>query len=447
MLQLKLVSKNYYVNWNIILFKAGFTKNPVFSIFYYMKIDISKIKTVEFEKGLKLCADIKSSFGSNEAYVVGGCVRDILRATAGQTEYPEIHDVDIATNMPMDMLIQKYKTASNNGEAHGTMLVFMGDIPFEVTQFRTDGTYSDGRHPDSVTFAKTFDEDVKRRDFTINAIGIDGDGTIIDPVNGVTDINNKLIRAVGNPRDRFREDALRIIRGIRFAINFGYQIEHKTREAMREMAYGLATISAERIRGEILKLDKSNGNFSKFIDVLDDINAIPYLRQFKNIDLKSMVWDAAKVWDFNNDNIFPFILLYSDDYQTSMHFFACTANECRKFKWYKKYKPYMAMRSSVVSWSILAEIYSGDYEFLFKLFNRTPDWKDREGIIRMILKESPVDKKAISKRLQESGIEPGPLFGEALRDCIEAAYFQKSTEIMKDPFYNIMQKCYILKNK
>jgi len=412
-----------------------------------MKIDISKIKTVEFEKGLKLCADIKSSFGSNEAYVVGGCVRDILRATAGQTEYPEIHDVDIATNMPMDMLIQKYKTASNNGEAHGTMLVFMGDIPFEVTQFRTDGTYSDGRHPDSVTFAKTFDEDVKRRDFTINAIGIDGDGTIIDPVNGVTDINNKLIRAVGNPRDRFREDALRIIRGIRFAINFGYQIEHKTREAMREMAYGLATISAERIRGEILKLDKSNGNFSKFIDVLDDINAIPYLRQFKNIDLKSMVWDAAKVWDFNNDNIFPFILLYSDDYQTSMHFFACTANECRKFKWYKKYKPYMAMRSSVVSWSILAEIYSGDYEFLFKLFNRTPDWKDREGIIRMILKESPVDKKAISKRLQESGIEPGPLFGEALKDCIEAAYFQKSTEIMKDPFYNIMQKCYILKNK
>jgi tRNA nucleotidyltransferase/poly(A) polymerase len=412
-----------------------------------MKIDISKIKTVEFEKGLKLCADIKSSFDNNEAYVVGGCVRDILRAAAGQTEYPEIHDVDIATNMPMDMLIRRYKTASNNGEAHGTMLVFMGDIPFEVTQFRTDGTYSDGRHPDSVTFAKTFDEDVKRRDFTINAIGIDGDGTIIDPVNGVTDINNKLIRAVGNPRDRFREDALRIIRGIRFAINFGYQIEHKTREAMREMAYGLATISAERIRGEILKLDKSNGNFSKFIDVLDDINAIPYLRQFKNIDLKSMVWDAAKVWDFNNDNIFPFILLYSDDYQTSMHFFACTANECRKFKWYKKYKPYMAMRSSVVSWSILAEIYSGDYEFLFKLFNRTPDWKDREGIIRMILKESPVDKKAISKRLQESGIEPGPLFGEALRDCIEAAYFQKSTEIMKDPFYNIMQKCYILKNK
>lgn len=412
-----------------------------------MKIDISKIKTVEFEKGLKLCADIKSSFGNNEAYVVGGCVRDILRAAAGQTEYPEIHDVDIATNMPMDMLIQRYKTASNNGEAHGTMLVFMGDIPFEVTQFRTDGTYSDGRHPDSVTFAKTFDEDVKRRDFTINAIGIDGDGTIIDPVNGVADINNKLIRAVGNPRDRFREDALRIIRGIRFAINFGYQIEHKTREAMREMAHGLVNISAERIRGEILKLDKSNGNFSKFIDVLDDINAIPYLRQFKNIDLKSMVWDAAKVWDFNNDNIFPFILLYSDDYQTSMHLFACTANECRKFKWYKKYKPYMAMRSSVVSWSILAEIYSGDYEFLFKLYNHTPDWKDREGIIRMILKESPVDKKAISKKLQESGIEPGPLFGEALRDCIEAAYFQKSTEIMKDPFYNIMQKCYIIKNK
>ena len=165
-----------------------------------MKIDISKIKTVEFEEGLKLCASIKSSFGDNEAYVVGGCVRDILRAAAGQTEYPEIHDVDIATNMPMDILTRRYKTASNNGEAHGTMLVFMGDIPFEVTQFRTDGTYSDGRHPDSVTFAKTFDEDVQRRDFTINAIGIDGDGTIIDPVNGVTDITNSYLRRRPGPQ-------------------------------------------------------------------------------------------------------------------------------------------------------------------------------------------------------------------------------------------------------
>lgn len=412
-----------------------------------MKIDISKIKTNELENGFKLCADIKASFEQNDAYVVGGCVRDIIRAELDQTSYPQIHDVDIATNMSMDMLIRRYKTASNNGEAHGTMLVFMSDIPFEVTQFRTDGTYSDGRHPDSVTFAKTFDEDVKRRDFTINAIGIDGDGNVIDPVNGVDDIKNKLVRAVGNPRDRFREDALRIIRGIRFAINFGYQIEHKTREAMREMAYGLTLISAERIRGEILKLDKSNGNFSKFIDILDDINAIPYLRQFRNIDLKSMVWDAAKIWDFNNDNIFPFILLYSNDYQTSMHFFACTANERRKFKWYEKYKPYMAMRSSVVSWSILAEIYSGDYEFLFKLYNRTPDWKDREGIIRMILKENPVDKKAISKRIQESGVEPGPLYGEALKDSIEAAYLKKATEIMSDPFYELMQKCYIIKNK
>ena len=412
-----------------------------------MKIDISKIKTNELENGFKLCADIKASFEQNDAYVVGGCVRDIIRAELDQTSYPQIHDVDIATNMSMDMLTRRYKTASNNGEAHGTMLVFMGDIPFEVTQFRTDGIYSDGRHPDSVTFAKAFDEDVKRRDFTINAIGIDGDGNVIDPVNGVDDIKNKLVRAVGNPRDRFREDALRIIRGIRFAINFGYQIEHKTREAMREMAYGLATISAERIRGEILKLDKSNGNFSKFIDVLDDINAIPYLRQFKNIDLKNMVWDAAKIWDFNNDNIFPFILLYSNDYIITMHHFACTCDDRRKFLWYRKYLPYMAMRSSVVSWSILAEIYSGDYEFLFKLYNRTPDWKDREGIIKMILKENPIDKKAISKKIQESGIEPGPLYGEALKDSIEAAYFKKATEIMNDPFYKLMQKCYIIKNK
>ena len=395
-----------------------------------MKIDISKIKTVEFEKGLKLCADIKSSFGDNEAYVVGGCVRDILRAAAGQTEYPEIHDVDIATNMPMDMLIRKYKTASNNGEAHGTMLVFMGDIPFEVTQFRTDGTYSDGRHPDSVTFAKTFDEDVKRRDFTINAIGIDGDGTIIDPVNGVADITNKLIRAVGVPRDRFREDALRIIRGIRFAINFGYQIEAETRKAMREMAHGLTLISAERIRAEIIKLDKSNGNFARFMEMLDDIDAIPYLRQFKDIDIKKMVWDSAMVSDFTNDNIFPFLLLYSSDYIITMHHFACTCDDRRKFLWYRKYLPYMAMRSEAVSWSDLVDIYSGDYKFLFKLYGRKPDWMDRTIMTKMLI-DDPIDKKAISKSIQDSGIPQGPKFGKALKKAIEDAYKSKVSELLK----------------
>ena len=397
-----------------------------------MKIDISKIKTNELESGFKLCADIKTSFEQNDAYIVGGCVRDIIRAELGQTSYPQIHDVDIATNVPMEMLMQHYKTASNNGFHHGTLLVFMDDIPFEVTQFRTDGTYSDGRHPDSVTFAKTFDEDVKRRDFTINSIGIDNNGIVIDPVNGVDDIKNKLIRAVGVPSDRFREDALRIIRGIRFAINFGYQIEEKTYKAMKEMAYGLSLISAERLRAEIIKLDKTKGNFIRFIEMLADIDAIPYLYQFKRIDFNKMVSDAAVVSDFTNDNIFPFILLYSSDYKVTMHHFACTCDDRRKFLWYKKYLPYMSMKSNIVSWSDLVDIYSGDYKFLFKLYGRKPDWKDRE-IITKLLVDDPIDKKAISKSIQDSGIPQGPKFGKILSEAIEDAYKAKVSEFLKFP--------------
>lgn len=395
-----------------------------------MKINIKKIDTPEFEKGCKLCdAILRSSFGMNSAYIVGGCIRDIVRAELGQTEYPQIHDVDIATNMSMDILTRNFKTASNNGEAHGTMLVFMGNIPFEVTQFRTDGTYSDGRHPDSVKFAQTFDEDVRRRDFTINAMGMDGTGKIIDPVNGIDDIRNKVIRAVGVPRDRFREDALRIIRGIRFAINFEYEIEENTFAAMKEMAYNLSIISPERIRAEILKLDKRNGNFVKFMNMLDEIGAMEYLRPFKSINIDKMLSDASLVSDFTDDNIFPFILLYSTDVRFTTHQLTCTTDDLRKYKWLKQYMQFMSMKSEDVTWTTLIELYTGDYQLLFKMYRFIPDWEKREGLAKYLI-ENPIDKKAISKSIQDSGINPGPEYGIALKKAIESAYKQKISELL-----------------
>ena len=126
-----------------------------------MKIDISKINSEALKIGMELANSLQLGMDFKKrdlAYVVGGCVRDLVRAELGQTEYPEIHDVDIATNRPMDDIIRNFRIESNNGEAHGTLLVFRKGIPFEVTQFRTDGEYTDGRHPDSVKFAKTFEE-------------------------------------------------------------------------------------------------------------------------------------------------------------------------------------------------------------------------------------------------------------------------------------------------
>ena len=153
-----------------------------------MKIDLAKYSTNnELNLAMMLISQI-NSYGY-EAYAVGGCVRDLVRYELGQTDTPNIHDVDIATNMPIEKLQENFTTRSNNGEAHGTILVlfragleFAGydPVPFEVTQFRTDGDYSDGRHPDSVTFAKTFKEDASRRDLTINALGLDADGNVME---------------------------------------------------------------------------------------------------------------------------------------------------------------------------------------------------------------------------------------------------------------------------
>ena len=150
-----------------------------------MRIDLSLYGST-VQAGMQLCESIHRH--GYEAYLVGGCVRDIVMENIGVIAKANIHDVDIATNMPIEQLRKFYTTADNNGEAHGTILVKSGDTYFEVTQFRTDGVYSDGRHPDSVNFTKSFKEDTARRDFTINAMGIDYDGNVIDYNGGIEDI-------------------------------------------------------------------------------------------------------------------------------------------------------------------------------------------------------------------------------------------------------------------
>ena len=186
-----------------------------------------------------------------EAYVVGGCVRDsILDRVPG--------DWDITTSALPEQVKELFHRTVDTGIQHGTVTVMMGKEGFEVTTYRVDGEYHDGRHPDAVTFTRSLEEDLKRRDFTINAMAYHPEHGLVDLFGGMEDINRKIIRCVGDPVERFTEDALRIMRAVRFAGQLGFSIEEKTKQAASKLASNLEKISAERIETEIRKLLLSN---------------------------------------------------------------------------------------------------------------------------------------------------------------------------------------------
>lgn len=188
-----------------------------------------------------------------KAYLVGGAVRDMFMNK-------EASDWDIATDATPEQVISAFKKVIPTGIAHGTVTVhFMGE-EIEVTTFRIEQGYSDGRHPDKVSYASDIEEDLSRRDFTMNAIAVSlKDGSIVDPFNGKADIKNKVIRSVGNPLERFNEDGLRPIRAIRFASQLGFEIETDTLQAIsnEKVLQKTSTISIERFRDELVKLLKS----------------------------------------------------------------------------------------------------------------------------------------------------------------------------------------------
>lgn len=178
------------------------------------------------------------------SYLVGGCVRDIIM---GNTP----NDYDITTAATPERIMEIFSHTVPTGLKHGTVTVILNGITYEVTTFREDGAYEDNRHPKEVTFSKELKDDIKRRDFTINAIAYSKSKGFIDYFDGINDIKNKIIRTVNNPRDRFSEDALRILRGIRFSSRFGFEIEEETFKAMCTLMPLIKNISGERIFSEL----------------------------------------------------------------------------------------------------------------------------------------------------------------------------------------------------
>ncbi|ERM20120.1 CCA tRNA nucleotidyltransferase [Brevibacillus laterosporus] len=182
-----------------------------------------------------------------EAYFVGGCVRDWLL-------HRPVHDIDICTNAHPGDIMKLFPDHIPTGLQHGTVTVKQDGYLFEVTTFRTEGVYEDFRRPSEVTYVNEVVEDLARRDFTINAMAMKYNKELIDPFFGLEDVNDHVIRAVGDASRRFQEDALRLVRGVRFASQLGFQIEDETRKAMRDNAPLLIHIAVERIREECNKL-------------------------------------------------------------------------------------------------------------------------------------------------------------------------------------------------
>ena len=231
---------------------------------------------------IELCLSLLNQNGYS-AYVVGGAVRDHLMGR-------QINDYDVCTDaLPNEVegVFHDYRVIET-GIKHGTVTVFFGPSSVEITTFRTDGSYSDGRHPDSVDFTRDIVKDLSRRDFTVNAIAYSPIEGYIDPFCGIGDISSKVIRCVGDPTRRFSEDALRILRALRFSATLGFTINNETSNAILTLKNNLSLVSKERVRDEIKKLICGKDMFR----VMNDYRDIMAL----------IIPDISATFDYNQNN-------------------------------------------------------------------------------------------------------------------------------------------------
>lgn len=228
-----------------------------------------------------------------QSYLVGGCVRDILLGR-------EPADYDVATDATPDQVMAIFPKTFAVGAQFGVVLVPTETGNIEVATFRSDGTYSDGRHPDQVTYSKTPEEDVRRRDFTINGMMLDPIADkVLDLVGGQEDLRRKVIRTIGEPERRFTEDKLRLMRAVRFAARFGYEIEPATRDAIKRLASTIHDVSRERIRDELTKM-LIEGSARRAFELLDETGllaeVLPEVAKMKGVEQPPQYHPEGDVW-------------------------------------------------------------------------------------------------------------------------------------------------------
>ncbi|WP_317987497.1 CCA tRNA nucleotidyltransferase [Streptococcus pneumoniae] len=266
----------------------------------------------EFQKALPVLEKIKEA--GFEAYFVGGSVRDALL-------HNPIHDVDIATSSYPEETKQIFPRTADIGIEHGTVLVLDGDEEYEVTTFRTEDVYVDYRRPSAVSFVRSLEEDLKRRDFTVNAFALDETGEIVDLFHGLEDLEKQVLRAVGVASERFNEDALRIMRGFRFQASLGFALEPETFKAMKTLTPLLEKISVERTFVEFDKLllapfwrrglvsmieSQAYDYLPDMVASQDKLNRLFDLEYDFTFESSEQAW-AALLWALEIENAQPFL--------------------------------------------------------------------------------------------------------------------------------------------
>lgn len=227
-----------------------------------------------------------------EAYIVGGAVRDLVMGNA-------LHDVDISTNVPMEVIETLFETHDiGKNKDFGIVVVNFEGVNVEIAQFRTDGAYLDGRHPEGVKLGVSFEEDTKRRDFSMNAMGLDLNGNVLDFHGGLEDIRCGRLRTVGRAYDRFEEDLLRILRAIRFAARFNYQLDEEILQAIHAQGSRLLSVSMERIRDELLKtIEYGSDKFGKALRLIQKANLSRIIFGELNISTAIISLLSSKTYD------------------------------------------------------------------------------------------------------------------------------------------------------
>ena len=354
-----------------------------------------------------------------EGFAVGGCVRDSLLKKTPK-------DWDITTDaLPADMK-KIFKKTFDTGIAHGTVTVLMDGVGYELTTYRIDGNYSDGRHPDSVSFSKNLSEDLCRRDFTVNAMAYSNKKGIVDLFDGRKDLQNGIIRAVGDAKKRFDEDALRMLRAVRFAAQLGFKIDDDTFEAIKEKAKLLSNVSKERI---FVELNKSLcGEFAQNIKMVYTSGLYRYIgKEFAKLDKsiynfyprkfpnkKHMYW-AVFLENIENVEAVKKILfeLKSDN-----------ATRNNAYLLVKELKNSLPSSDEDIRWSLYrigADLFC-DYIEILKTDKKNKDILDKidtiENRYSLILKENHAYEISMlditGKDLMDIGISKGPKIGEVL---------------------------------
>lgn len=229
------------ITYFILLNKLNIWKNYIIYSIIFLVINMNEY----LEKGKNILRILKKN--GFDAYFVGGFVRDSLLNIDSK-------DIDITTSAKPEEVISLFNNVKETGKKFGSVTILVDAFRFEVTTFRSDGAYKDNRRPENVTFSATIDEDISRRDFTVNALLMDEHETVIDLLDGKKDLEQALIRTINNPIDRFNEDALRILRAIRFVSKLGFDIELETLNAIKELKHLVGTIAIERVMVELSKI-------------------------------------------------------------------------------------------------------------------------------------------------------------------------------------------------